>query len=174
MISKATALRAITAVSCLTLSACATLFTGTRDTISFDSTPRGALVVIDGVDMGRTPVTLRVKRTLGSRVVTLRMAGYDDRTIVLGREFNVVSVLNLHNFFGWGIDAATGALLKYSQHSYHLELEPRLALAASLAVDDVLLLAELPRDSIGGFVVPAVRGSIAIVDPTTWSVVVAR
>jgi hypothetical protein len=158
----------------VSLSGCATIFTGTRDTIAFNTTPEGAVVLIDGIERGRTPTTLRVKRTVGDRIVTLRMEGYADRTFVLSKEFNVVSALNLKNVFGWGIDAATGALFKYSDRTYHLEMDRREQLARSLEVDQLLLVTELERNAAGDFVIPQAASTLAALDPITWDVLVVR
>jgi hypothetical protein len=158
------------------LAGCATIFTGTRDTIAFNSTPDRATVLIDGIERGRTPTALRVKRTVGDRIVTLRLEGHADRTFVLGKEFNVVSVLNLKNVLGWGVDAATGALFRYSDRTYHLELHQRQQLARSLQVDDVLLLTELERNAAGDFVLApgSAQAPVAAVDPVTWDVLIVR
>lgn len=158
------------------LSGCATIFTGTRDAIAFNSTPDGATVLIDGIERARTPSTLRVKRTVGDRIVTLRLEGYADRTFVLGKEFNVVSVLNLTNVLGWGVDAATGALFRYSDRTHHLELDRRQQLARSLEVDEVLLFTELERNAAGDFVLPspAPQMQVAAVDPRTGDVLIVR
>jgi hypothetical protein len=165
---------AVVLLAGLSISGCATLFTGTRDAISFDSTPEGALVLIDGIERGRTPTTIRVKRSVGDRVVTLRLQGYADRTFVLSREFNVVSVLNLKNVFGWGVDAATGALFKYSDRTYHMELDQRRRLAESLSVDRVLLLSELERNREGDFVIPQDAARLVAVDPITLDLLIVR
>ena len=43
--------------------------------------------------------------------------------ITLDKEFNVVSILNLGNLLGWGIDAATGSVMKYDRKQYNIELK---------------------------------------------------
>ena len=44
------------------LAGCATLFSGTEETITFNSEPSGAAVVIDGLTVGHTPLTIEVDR----------------------------------------------------------------------------------------------------------------
>ncbi|MGB4133123.1 MAG: PEGA domain-containing protein, partial [Tenuifilaceae bacterium] len=45
------------------LSACATIFLGTKQKIRFDSEPRGARVIINGVDSGEsTPCKIKIPR----------------------------------------------------------------------------------------------------------------
>ncbi|GAB3563361.1 hypothetical protein GCM10027578_06900 [Spirosoma luteolum] len=108
----------------LSLQSCATLFTGTRDVVRFESKPAAARVRIDGLDVGRTPVDVSVQRTLGSKLVTMELDDFESRTFQLNKEFNAVSVLNLFGLVGWAVDAATGAMMKYSQKLYTIELAP--------------------------------------------------
>ncbi|RME97354.1 MAG: PEGA domain-containing protein [Bacteroidetes bacterium] len=91
--------------------------------IHFESEPQGAKVLIDGIEVCKTPCTTPVTRSLTDQLVEFKLDGYETRIITLSREFNVVSVLNLGNLLGWGIDAATGALMVYDRKSYEIELE---------------------------------------------------
>ncbi|HEX8322090.1 PEGA domain-containing protein [Longimicrobium sp.] len=166
---------ALVPLTALALNACATLFTGTKDTINFNSNPAGATVLIDGIEVGKTPITVPVKRSLSGKTVILRMAGYQDRTFELSQEFNVVSVLNLASILGWGIDAATGSIMKYDRKDYQMDLERRTSMAQQLGVQHVVLMDELARDAEGNSIIPQVfGGSIAIVDTQTQQVIVAK
>ena len=107
----------------LSLQSCATIFTGTKDTIRFESQPSGAKVRIEGIDVGRTPVDAVVKRSINDKTATMTLEGYDSRTFELSKEFNAISILNLFGLVGWAIDAATGSLMKYDQKVYTIELE---------------------------------------------------
>lgn len=108
--------------SALLLTSCATLFTGTKDRISFNSSPQGAMIYKDGVEQCKTPCTLRVRRSVNDTDLELKLDGYETRLITLDKEFNVVSVLNLGNLLGWGIDVASGAVMKYDRKSYDIQL----------------------------------------------------
>ncbi|GAB3755896.1 PEGA domain-containing protein [Spirosoma pomorum] len=110
-------------VSTMILQSCATLFTGTKDTIHFDSQPSGAKVRIDGLDVGRTPVDVSVKRSLNDKTATMLLDGHESRTFEISKEFNTISILNLFGMIGWVVDAATGSLMKYDQKAYSIELE---------------------------------------------------
>jgi hypothetical protein len=103
-------------------SGCATILTGTKDNISFNSTPQGAIVYKDGVELCRTPCSVPVKRTLNSEDIEFKLDGYETRVIALDKQFNVVSVINLGSLFGWAVDAASGSLVKYGRKSYDLEM----------------------------------------------------
>ncbi len=105
------------------LSSCATIFTGTRDLISFDSTPHGAVIYKDGVELCKTPCSFPMKRDLNDVSLEIKLDGYQTRVFKLDKQLNIVSVLNLGNLLGWGIDALSGSLLKYDRKRYDLVLE---------------------------------------------------
>jgi hypothetical protein len=107
----------------LLMTSCATLFTGTKDRINFNSTPSGAIIYIDGVEQCKTPCSMNVKRSIGDTDVEFKLDGYQTRLITLSKEFNLVSIINLGNLFGWGIDALSGAVMKYDRRSYDITLD---------------------------------------------------
>jgi len=107
------------------MSSCATLFTGTKDTIRFNTEPQGATIYIDGVEQCKTPCTLKVKRDINDTDVELKLDGYETRLITLSTEFNVVSILNLGSLLGWGIDAISGAVMKYDRKAYDIILDSK-------------------------------------------------
>lgn len=102
---------------------CATLFTGTRDSIVINSNVKGAKVQIDGIDQGTTGSTFQVKRSLNDKMVTIKAEGYETKTFPLQSSFNVVSILNFTNPLGWAVDLLTGAAKKYDPKAYNIELE---------------------------------------------------
>ena len=104
------------------MTGCATIFTGTKDRIAFTSTPSGATIYKDGVEICTTPCNYKVKRSLNDTEVEFKLDGYETRLITLDKEFNLVSIINLGNLFGWGIDALSGAVMKYDRKAYDLNL----------------------------------------------------
>ncbi len=112
------------AMVALMLSGCATIFTGTKDTIYFDSDPEGATVYLDGLEICRTPCSYRVDREFNSVDIQYKLDGYEARIFTLDQEFNVISVLNLANPLGWAIDMISGSIMRYDRKSYDLELDP--------------------------------------------------
>lgn len=135
-------------------SGCATVFTGTYDEVTIRSEPEGALIYIDGLEEGRTPATLDIKRPgLSKTEVTLRLDGYEPRTFVLRSEFNTVSVINLACILCWAVDVATGAVTQYRPHGYDIELVPD---------EQAYRMDDLPRDEQGRYVVP-IHGDQAVV-----------
>ena len=115
----------LSVISCLFLTtSCATLFTGTKQTVQINSKPPGAKIQIDGIDRGTTPAAIKLKKKSDGQVVTLKLDGYETKTIVPETSFNAVSILNLTNILFWGIDLLSGAVYKYDPRFYEIELEP--------------------------------------------------
>ena len=110
-------------VASVLLTSCATIFTGTKDRISFKTNVPGATVYINGVEQCKTPCSTNVKRKLGDTEVEIKLDGYETRLITLDKEFNIVSVINLGNLLGWGIDAISGAVMKYDRKAYDIDLK---------------------------------------------------
>lgn len=109
----------------ISLTSCATIFTGTSDRITFNSTPEGAKVLEKGIEKCTTPCTYKFSRSLSEKTVEIKKDGYQNKVIELDTKFNSVSILNLFNVFYWAIDAATGSIKKYDTKVYNVELEPK-------------------------------------------------
>ena len=134
-------------------SSCATLFTGTSDMISIDSSPVGAKILIDGLNVGKTPATIKVERSFNTRQVTLKLTGYENRVFILQREFNTVAILNMLGLVGWAVDVVTGSIYRYSPKNYDIELDA----VVSYNMDD------LKRDQLGRYIVPDLA-AVQIID----------
>lgn len=113
----------------ITLSAtsCATILTGTKDKITFNTTPEGAKVMHKGIEKCITPCTAEIPRSLSKQMVTFEKEGFNSKEMKLTKSFNPVSLVNilLGGVIGVGIDAATGSLTKYSPKAYKVELEAK-------------------------------------------------
>jgi len=141
-------------ISAFLLTSCATLFTGSTDNITINSEPEGAMILVEGIELGRTPATVTVKRPgLGNKTVTLQLEGYEDRVFILQKEFNVIALLNFGGFVGWIVDIATGAVMKYNPKNYDMKLRPK---------NTTYRLEELPLDNRGRYIVPSVNETIII------------
>lgn len=104
----------------ISLSSCATLFTGVRQNVNIASNPPGAQIYIDGVNQGVTPSTIRIKKdfdlvTDNGKDIRLLMEGYED-DYFLETTVNPVAILNLTNILFWGIDLITGAVMRFEKH----------------------------------------------------------
>ncbi|GAA4130771.1 hypothetical protein GCM10022216_00140 [Sphingobacterium kyonggiense] len=117
------ALIILLAVQVLILSSCGTIFSGTKQSVQIRTFTEGANVEVDGVDRGVTPLTLDLKRGFKSPVITLSKEGYQKQEFYPELTFNNVSLLNLFGMFGFVIDAATGAIMKYDPKFYEVNLK---------------------------------------------------
>ncbi|WP_316824340.1 PEGA domain-containing protein [Pedobacter miscanthi] len=111
----------------LLLSSCATVFTGTKQTVQINTNPPAATVEIDGVKAGVTPLAVTLKKGFTGQTISLKLDGYDPKTFQPQTTFNAVSVVNLLFFPGFIVDAATGAMMKYDPKVYEITLEPKKA-----------------------------------------------
>lgn len=123
---KSTFMTALMLVFVLLTSSCATIFTGTSDTIRFNSEPQGATIYIDGIEICKTPCSYKVQRSLNNKDFEVKLDGYEARIITLDRQFNPVAILNLGGLIGWAVDAATGSMMKYGRKSYDITLEKKI------------------------------------------------
>lgn len=112
-------------ITVIFLSGCATMFTSSTDPITFKSVPVGAKVEINGANIGRTPVTVPVKRSLTPPQVQMKMDGYETQYVLLQNSFNGVAFLDILFWPGFIVDAATGTLMKYEILNYEIELEAK-------------------------------------------------
>ena len=113
------------AIPVLLLSGCATIFTGSSDNVTFKSVPEGAKVEINGATVGRTPITIPLKRSLSAPQVQLKLDGYDTKYIMVQNSFNTIAILDVLFWPGFIVDAATGSLMKYDVVNYEAELDSK-------------------------------------------------
>lgn len=106
-------------------SGCATIFSPSHDPVTISSVPEGSAVFMDGNRVGKTPVTIQVKRQLTAPRVEVKNDGYYPQGVILQNQLNGVSLLNIFFWPGFIVDAATGSLMKASQFNYQVELEPK-------------------------------------------------
>ena len=138
----------------LLINGCATILTGDVDTINFTSDPKGARIVMDGLDIGKPPATLVIKRSgFKDKTITLKLDGYEDRSFLLQKEFNAIAILNFAGIVGWFVDFATGSIMKYSQKSYNLDLSPK-----GFNIDN------LESDKFGRLIIPNEESSFFVFD----------
>lgn len=111
-------------------SSCATLFSGTTDEVTFTSEPAGARVLVDGDEIGDTPLTYEVDRqTFRRSEVVIQKTGYRSEKFPLKKTLDTIALLNCTSLFSWGTDALTGAMMEYSPNKYFVELTPKGARA---------------------------------------------
>jgi len=104
------------------MTSCATLFTGTKDDISFNTIPQGATVYKGGLELGKTPCKIPMKRSLNRVEVEVKLTGYDTRIVELEKDYNMVAIADILFWPGIFVDMATGSMYIYSRSHYDLEL----------------------------------------------------
>jgi hypothetical protein len=120
-------------VGALCLQSCATIFSGRYKQIKFDSEPQGATVSINGVDMGKTPCNVSVKKKLSTQNVEIRLAGYKSREFDLEKSASNMVWLDAAGLICFIIpglvficvDLATGAIVDFDRPTYNIELEKK-------------------------------------------------
>ena len=113
-------------LAALVLNGCATIFTGTQDTLTFNANVPGVKLTVDGQYKGELPLTLVMSRNfVGGQqfIATFERPGYATQEFKLTREFNAVAILDVTSIpTSGGIDVLTGALMKFSPKDYHVQM----------------------------------------------------
>lgn len=114
---------------------CASIIDGTRQTVTINSEPAGAEVVIDGITRGKTPLTIDLKRKSlfsDSKYAIVRFDGYRDQQVHLDTGLNPWFWGNIitGGLIGSTTDGISGAAFKYSPDAYYVTLS---SLSASKA-----------------------------------------
>ena len=118
---------AVMTASLFAFSSCASIFCGSKAKVTFESNiEESATLTIDGQKHNNVtfPYTTKVRRGFDETIVKVEAPSYKTETIVINKNFNAVSVINLLDILGWGIDAATGAITKPEQKFYQIEMTP--------------------------------------------------
>lgn len=111
------------------MTSCATVFCGSKAKVTFDSDiAEKATLTIDGrKHLNVTfPYTTKIRRGFDETLVTAETANYTAEPIIINKNFNAVSVINLLDILGWGIDAATGAITKPEFKFYQIDFQPKV------------------------------------------------
>jgi type 1 fimbria pilin len=103
--------------------ASALLFKGSTQSVSFESQPEGATVIIDGATACKTPCSVQIKKSSSQKIVRVELKGYKAATIPLGKSYDPVALLNVI----WDLsttDLTSGAAFEYKPNHYFIELKP--------------------------------------------------
>ncbi|MFC1589508.1 PEGA domain-containing protein [Pseudomonadota bacterium] len=102
-------------------SGCASVISGTTQSVTIDSNPQGAEVSIDGAYIGATPITLKLAKNKKD-TVSIKKEGYKSVSRDLTKTFDPVGIINIF----WDLsttDFITGAAMEYEPNSYFFELQ---------------------------------------------------
>ncbi len=106
----------------------ATMFGDSTQSVSFNSEPDGATVLLDGVKKCKTPCTLSLKKNKYESVV-FEKNGYQSRTMPIESSIGGAVLLNI--LFGYaGVfsttsDVTNGSAYNYSPNQYYVELKKK-------------------------------------------------
>src|SRR5690606_40130446 len=71
----------------ITLTSCATIMSGAKQNVKISSSPSQATVIVDSLEIGKTPLKTKLKRKQ-NHIVRLELEGYQPYEIELKRKFN--------------------------------------------------------------------------------------
>lgn len=111
-------------VAALALTGCATLFSGTQQTVTINSNISGAKIYLDGKEIGQTPFAGNMRK--GGTTLVIKADGYEDAEVKLAKTVTGVFFLNFLSggLVGTTTDLATSAIWSYSPNAFHAELKP--------------------------------------------------
>ena len=113
-------------ICALCLTSCGTLFTPSKQSITFMGTPN-AKIYDNGKKLGEITengtTTIKIKKNLSDKTLIAQKKGYKNTPILLESTFNPVSVLNLTNILAWAIDLGTGKCCKWENDIIEFEME---------------------------------------------------
>lgn len=98
------------------LAGCATILNDDTQPVTFNSDPEGALVKVDGVAYGRTPVTVPVPRKGWDKQVEISKDGYKSEVFTLKNNLSGSTFLNVLWWPGAIVDGISGRGGKYQSN----------------------------------------------------------
>ena len=101
-------------------SSCASIISGSKRKVLFETDPPRAKVFVNGMEKGITPVQLKVK---AEDRIDFKLGDYQEKIVVMDSKFNLVAILNGFSIIGWGIDAITGSLKRVDTKYVKVTLE---------------------------------------------------
>lgn len=104
----------------LFLSGCASIISGTSQTLTFNADVEDVLVYVDGAIIGKTPVSASFKKNK-AQTVMFKKEGYETVTREITKSFDGVAIVNIF----WDLsttDFITGAVYEYSPSMIYVEM----------------------------------------------------
>lgn len=99
--------------SLVLLSSCATIISGSRQSVEISSEPSSAIVYVNEIEIGKTPVQKKLKRNQEYQLI-LKLNGYKTYETKLEKKFNAWYIGNvlIGGLVGLIVDPITGAMFK--------------------------------------------------------------
>lgn len=111
-------------ITILVTTSCATIISGSKQTVKFASNPSEATVFIDEVEVGKTPYETKLERKR-EYAVTIKLDGYQPYETKLTKKFNAWYLGNIvfGGIIGLIIDPITGAMYNLTPKELNAQLE---------------------------------------------------
>ncbi|SHK76232.1 PEGA domain-containing protein [Chishuiella changwenlii] len=131
--------------SLLAFTSCATIVSGSKQTVNFKSTPSQATVYINEIEIGTTPIEKKLERKKNYDVM-IKLDGYKTYETKISRKFNAWYIGNIlfGGVIGLIVDPVTGALYKLTPDQIQAELHEGTAFKTK--GDDVFIAVKLEID----------------------------
>lgn len=114
----------------VSLFSCATILSGNKQKMLFDSFPQDAQVRINGELLGTTPLLVKVKRkVLKKQNLEISKEGFASENLRLKKDINPKAAFNILFFYGLPVDALTGAIVEYIPDYNYFQLSANDSLA---------------------------------------------
>lgn len=128
------------------LTNCATIMSGSKQNIHFDSSPGAADIYIDEIAVGKTPFQIKLERKSEHHVM-IKLDGYKTYETSLTRKFNAWYVGNIliGGIIGLIIDPITGAIYNLSPDQINAPLDQKTALN-TVKSGDINIAVSLEKD----------------------------
>lgn len=107
----------------LLTTSCATIISGSRQTIKISSEPSSATIFINEIEVGKTPLEKSLKRNQEYQVL-LKLDGYQSYETLISKKFNAWYLGNIlfGGIIGLVIDPITGAMYKLTPKELNANL----------------------------------------------------
>lgn len=105
---------------------CASIVDGSTQSVSFASNPDSATVTLNGAQIGKTPVTVPLKRQGSAQTIKFSKEGFKDHEVPLTTTLNPWFLGNLitGGLLGSTTDGLSGAAFQYAPGQYMVTLQP--------------------------------------------------
>ena len=137
----------IIALAAMLLTSCATIISGTKQTVIF-SAMEGTAIYSEGIIMAEIPsgykqVAVEIPRSLNSKFLTARKDGYQDTNFFLRPSVNGVVFVNIlllpGVLIGGAIDCATGAAAKYPEYIQIIMYPETGTTSEGVTIEEIML-----------------------------------
>ena len=119
---------ALLGLSSLLFSSCATLFTSSKQQITFTG-EKGISIYDRSIKLGQTDedgtAVVKVKKGMSTKTLFAQKEGYAKTPVQVDTKFNLVSLWNLLFWPGFLIDLATGQICKYEDDVIEIEMRKK-------------------------------------------------